>query len=905
MVGDMWEVFSNNPLGRLSMRKYLRFASALLMACFLYIFLTTPTALAADAQWNGNAITYNGHDYENPRTASDSDGLNLPTGTIYYVYLPPVTGPESLNTKAYVIYFTTGVDPPTATSVKHAVYDFDGTKYSNQSNVKTITLAAAPEATPTTPTTSEGTTSCAIERIGWIVCPVTDFLAWGMDTLYSALISFLKVEPLQNGNNSLYRAWEVMRNLSNVAFVIAFMLVIYSQLVGGGLSNYSLKKMVPRLIIAAILVNVSYWICAVAVDISNILGSSVQDLFMSMRSQIVGTETNDNFGWGEISGYVLSGGAIGTVGILVATGGSIASGIFLLLGALVTVMFAAFVAVIVLAARQALIIILIIVAPLAFVAYLLPNTEKWFEKWRQVFMTMLLLFPIFSVIFGGSQLAGAAIIQNASTLNVLILGMAVQIAPLVITPLLIKFSGGLIGKIAGMANNTSKGAVDGVKNWTKGNAELHKNRALGTPTRKRNVFRRSAQSMNRGRMYREGMTKKYQDDAENLFSGSAKGERLHEAKHWTEQDKQRVEKTLERDLNQKIRSNSGLLERDMNVRVTVEEAAASSARLDAVQQELKAGNWSAFGYGPQGKSITDLVNRNEEATRDIAVTAMRKQSAEVEQKSQLTQALLTNTQQIDGKVLRDYAGGIRGIAGAESVLASAVAASREEYGKQVSEKTQLIKHFNLSSTERQNLAMGSDVPSTKNGVDYIFKSTDEYAREAAIEDQLKTGSFYDIMNIVNASGAQAVHPTTGQAINPGATFDYRTTISAAIASNGLDNKALFWGAKTINDVAQGTYLNTPGNTEAQAAAIVYNVINGKVKAEKLAVQDATALRAFFEVQSDPAFATVLAGYSPAEAASFNGKFENIRHAARDVVEKTELRKLASDSALTELDRFKL
>jgi uncharacterized membrane protein YhaH (DUF805 family) len=87
----------------------------------------------------------------------------------------------------------------------------------------------------------------------------------------------------------------------------------------------------------------------------------------------------------------------------------------------------------IMAARQALIIILIIVSPLAFVCYLLPGTEKWFKKWRDSFLTMLVFFPAFAVVFGGAQLAGIIIIQNASGSNgaiMHILGMLPNKLPL-------------------------------------------------------------------------------------------------------------------------------------------------------------------------------------------------------------------------------------------------------------------------------------------------------------------------------------------------------------------------------------------------------------------------------------------------------------------------------------------
>lgn len=522
----MWESLLSHPRGRLSTRKYISIATAFLVVCFAYIFIFAPTTYAADAEFIDGSISYDGKTYDGPNDGSETPSLGLNPESSYYLYLedPPV--PNVVTRKAYVIYFAPGNSPNDATTANYRTYTFLGdNKFSDPSADKEISITQ-----PSSDVTSPGTSSCEVENVGWLVCGVAGYLADGMDYLYGVLTQFLKTQPLSDGNNALYRTWVVMKDIANIAFIAGFLIIIYSYIVGGGFSTYSIKKILPRIIVAAILVNISFWVCAVAVDVSNILGQSVQDLFINMRDQIAGTETNSSVGWKEMTSYVLSGGAIGTIGLIGATGGSIASAAFLLVGILIAVVFAAFIAVIILAARQALIVILVVAAPLAFVAYLLPNTEKWFDKWRSVFLTMLLLFPIFSVIFGGSQFAGALIIQTAPNLAIMLLGMAVQVAPLVITPLLIKFSGGIIGQIAGMANNRSKGMVDGAKNWAKGNAELHKQKSLSTPNRRLNRInfaRRTAQRMDRGRMHREGMTAGYKSMAEGRFTQTRGGRDVH------------------------------------------------------------------------------------------------------------------------------------------------------------------------------------------------------------------------------------------------------------------------------------------------------------------------------------------------------------------------------------------
>ena len=52
--------------------------------------------------------------------------------------------------------------------------------------------------------------------------------------------------------------------------------------------------MIPKLIVAAVLVNVSYIICGIAVDASNILGNSLQQMFMDMQHDLVGASTTVN-----------------------------------------------------------------------------------------------------------------------------------------------------------------------------------------------------------------------------------------------------------------------------------------------------------------------------------------------------------------------------------------------------------------------------------------------------------------------------------------------------------------------------------------------------------------------------------------------------------------------------------
>jgi len=322
--------------------------------------------------------------------------------------------------------------------------------------------------------------TCTISGIGWIVCPVMRFMSQVTDQAYGVVSDMLTTPALDTGTGgAMYQAWSIMRNFANVAFVIAFLVIIYAQITGFGVSNYGIKKLLPRIIIAAILVNVSYWICAIAVDVSNILGSSLKGLLEGAGKQLYVsgqdfTKTGSP-GWDALTVGIIAGTA--AVAVLYA-------GLSVLVPLLLMALLAIITVVIVLTARQAIIILLVVISPLAFVAYLLPNTESWFKKWRELFTSLLMMFPIIAVVFGACSLASSILMQASTTqstnptsgfmVTVLhIMAAGVTVIPLAITPILMKTTTGILGKIGGFVNNPNKGPFDRMR---KGAAGYRENR---------------------------------------------------------------------------------------------------------------------------------------------------------------------------------------------------------------------------------------------------------------------------------------------------------------------------------------------------------------------------------------------------------------------------------------------
>ncbi len=333
----------------------------------------------------------------------------------------------------------------------------------------------------TTPSSDDDTTNLCTSESGvlsYFVCPAVNFISKAIDGIYGLINDFLVVPALSSEADSpIYLVWQYMRQLTNIVFVIFLLIIIYSQITGLGINNYGVKRTLPRLIIAIILVNLSYIICMLAVDVSNIVGYQLRNFFQSIQEGIIaaGVVPGDvlELSVASVVTAILSGGTI--VGItLGAVGGA---GIFwMLIPVLIGGVISVAAGLVTIAARQAVVTLLVMIAPLAFVAYLLPNTEKWFTKWKDLLTRMLVFYPMFSFLFGASQLAGWALIASATNGFGILLGLAVQIFPIFFSISLMKMSGTFLSTV----NNGLRNLANPIRRTATGWATEHAERSRQT-----------------------------------------------------------------------------------------------------------------------------------------------------------------------------------------------------------------------------------------------------------------------------------------------------------------------------------------------------------------------------------------------------------------------------------------
>lgn len=278
----------------------------------------------------------------------------------------------------------------------------------------TTNQTSPPAAANATNSGNDNDTTCAIEKIGWILCPVIETSGKIGDQAFNMLARFfLQTEPeLVADNSGTKIAWELARNLANIMFIIAFLVIIISQVTSMGINNYGIKKMLPRLVVAAIAVNVSYYICQLAVDLSNITGWEIKDFLVQTAQQVspdraampvptgIDTQTSD----GTLAALAIGILALGAVFLLLPV----------LFSVIMMVAITCMVITIILLLRKAIIVLLVVVSPIAFVLYLLPNTERLFNRWLKMFGQLLMVFPVVALLFGGGQLASNIVLVAGS-----------------------------------------------------------------------------------------------------------------------------------------------------------------------------------------------------------------------------------------------------------------------------------------------------------------------------------------------------------------------------------------------------------------------------------------------------------------------------------------------------------
>ncbi len=303
----------------------------------------------------------------------------------------------------------------------------------------------------------DGPEPCRSEGFfGWLTCAAVNFISDMIETIEEkVIIPFLEVSPLDSGSeNTAYAVWANFRNIANALLIVAFFVIIFGQSLSLNLDAYTVKRMVPRLVAAALFIQFSWWIVAISVDITNVIGHGLGSIVtapLDDRDALI----NLARGAGGTSDLAIAA-LLGTLAVSAFTGGILLILMPLVLAALGVLFTLVF--------RQILIIMLAVLSPIAFVAWILPNTEKAFKMWWSYLLRALLMFPLIVLLFAAGELvavvASDAVGGSGGDGAYELMALIAIIAPLLLVPATFKFSGGLLAMSADLAKN-ARGRIMG------------------------------------------------------------------------------------------------------------------------------------------------------------------------------------------------------------------------------------------------------------------------------------------------------------------------------------------------------------------------------------------------------------------------------------------------------------
>jgi|GEM_PF-2205060 len=311
------------------------------------------------------------------------------------------------------------------------------------------------------------TASFSTFATSWFVCPLITGFAKAVQELDTQITNQLTIDTNKYFSGTegepFKKVWTSMRNLALAFIVIVGLLMVIGTAVEiGPFDPYTVKKVMPRLLIAVVVISLSWPLIIFLIDASNSLGYTIRGLIEAPFKDNLNNAIQFGGGqqWLAAAGLVGLAIALGPIGILSFVG---------------TAFLAVLVAFLTIILRQILVILLAVLAPIAIAMYILPNTQKAGKTWWDLFSKALLVFPIIAAFIASGRVfavvaASGSSGENAGTIKGFI-AFAAYFGPYFALPFAFRLAGGAIGQIGGFVNDRSRGGFDRLKKFRQGQTQ--------------------------------------------------------------------------------------------------------------------------------------------------------------------------------------------------------------------------------------------------------------------------------------------------------------------------------------------------------------------------------------------------------------------------------------------------
>lgn len=352
---------------------------------------------------------------------------------------------------------------PTGQSYRN--YNCPDGKSSVQDGIFKENERITPTADPTAGTGDDlGMTDCESwgNPIAFFVCPVIDGLfaaVRGLDGIITSLMivdtdqiftssstNAAKNNPDVITSTAYHQAWSSFRTIALGLVVIAALVIVIASAFGLEiLDAYTIKKALPRVFIAVIGIALSWQITEFFINLSNDAGTAVRALIYTPFASL--DDYKMYFSTQFITVFAFAA-ALWVYGFVILT--------FLL-----TALIGISIALLILIVREMIIIFCVIIAPVAIVCFILPNTQKFWSLWQKTFVTLLIVFPIISGFIALGRVFSMIAYADGTTGTVNnIIAFIAYFLPYFLIPLAFKMAGGVMATISGVGNDRSRGVFD-------------------------------------------------------------------------------------------------------------------------------------------------------------------------------------------------------------------------------------------------------------------------------------------------------------------------------------------------------------------------------------------------------------------------------------------------------------
>lgn len=213
-----------------------------------------------------------------------------------------------------------------------------------------------------------------VQLIVWVMGVIISIVIWAVVHV-SSYNNFIKEAPI-------VEAWIIIRDFCNMLFILILLIIAFGTILR--IESYNVKKLLPKLIIMAILINFSKTITGLIIDASQIVMLTFINAIGSAGGNYINT-----LGVQTYLNNARSADWDKTLNLSSTVGGLILGVIFLMISAVVMMVLLG-----VLVMRIVMLWIYIVLSPLAFLLSAFPEGQKYASQWWSEFMNNVVTGPV-------------------------------------------------------------------------------------------------------------------------------------------------------------------------------------------------------------------------------------------------------------------------------------------------------------------------------------------------------------------------------------------------------------------------------------------------------------------------------------------------------------------------------